>query len=137
MDAQASPAVARLYGVIVPVPDIEDAARFYGALFGQPGERVAVSRHYFDCGGVILACVVPMEGQSASAEFRPLPDLLLLRGRGPRGMLDRAREAGAGIEREIATYPWGERSFYVCDPFGNPLCFVDSATVFLGGRFVE
>jgi hypothetical protein len=34
---------------------------------------------------------------------------------------------------EIARRPWGERSFYMSDPFGNPLCFVDSASVFTGG----
>jgi predicted enzyme related to lactoylglutathione lyase len=33
---------------------------------------------------------------------------------------------------EIRTRPWGERSFYVQDPFGNPLCFVDSSTTFTG-----
>jgi hypothetical protein len=32
----------------------------------------------------------------------------------------------------IERRPWGERSFYVHDPFGNPLCFVDSSTIFLG-----
>jgi hypothetical protein len=32
----------------------------------------------------------------------------------------------------IATRPWGERSFYLRDPFGNPLCFVDAATLFTG-----
>ena len=33
---------------------------------------------------------------------------------------------------EIARRPWGERSFYVQDPFGNPLCFVDAASIFTG-----
>jgi len=28
--------------------------------------------------------------------------------------------------------PWGERSFYAVDPFGNPLCFVDQKTLFTG-----
>ena len=32
----------------------------------------------------------------------------------------------------IARRPWGERSFYLREPFGNPLCFVDSATLFTG-----
>ena len=35
---------------------------------------------------------------------------------------------------EIASRPWGERSFYMLDPFGNPLCFVDSTSVFTGGQ---
>jgi catechol 2,3-dioxygenase-like lactoylglutathione lyase family enzyme len=33
---------------------------------------------------------------------------------------------------EIARRPWGERSFYLHDPFGNPLCFVDEASIFKG-----
>ena len=37
--------------------------------------------------------------------------------------------------RSVATTrPWGERSFYLRDPFGNPLCFVDAATLFTGPR---
>lgn len=31
---------------------------------------------------------------------------------------------------QIARRPWGERSFYMHDPFGNPLCFVDEKTTF-------
>ena len=33
---------------------------------------------------------------------------------------------------EIAVRPWRERSFYMHDPFGNPLCFVDEKTLFTG-----
>lgn len=36
------------------------------------------------------------------------------------------------ILRPIQTQPWGERSFYCADPFGNKLCFVDEKTVFTG-----
>jgi hypothetical protein len=32
----------------------------------------------------------------------------------------------------IVTRPWGERSFYARDPFGNGLCFVAEETVFTG-----
>jgi hypothetical protein len=34
---------------------------------------------------------------------------------------------------QIARRPWGERSFYMSDPFGNPLCFVDATTLFTAG----
>lgn len=33
---------------------------------------------------------------------------------------------------EIAKRPWGERSFYAIDPFGNELCFVEAGTIFTG-----
>jgi hypothetical protein len=32
----------------------------------------------------------------------------------------------------VAERPWGERSFYMRDPAGNPLCFVDASTLFTG-----
>jgi hypothetical protein len=33
---------------------------------------------------------------------------------------------------EIVTRPWGERSFYAVDPWGNGLCFVQRGTIFTG-----
>src|SRR5260221_384849 len=36
-------------------------------------------------------------------------------------------DAGAIVKR-----PWGERSFYAEDPWGNGLCFVDEQTLFTG-----
>ena len=33
---------------------------------------------------------------------------------------------------EIVNRPWGERSFYAFDPFGNPICFVEESTIFTG-----
>jgi hypothetical protein len=32
----------------------------------------------------------------------------------------------------ITVKPWGERSFYCADPWGNPLCFVDEGTIYAG-----
>jgi catechol 2,3-dioxygenase-like lactoylglutathione lyase family enzyme len=51
--------ITRLYRVILPVSDIERAAEFYGLMLGHRGERVSPGRHYFDCGGTILACYDP------------------------------------------------------------------------------
>ena len=50
---------ARLFRVIMPVADVDVGAAFYGAIFREPGERVAPNRHYFRCGGTILALVDP------------------------------------------------------------------------------
>jgi hypothetical protein len=33
---------------------------------------------------------------------------------------------------EISVRPWGERSFYAEDPWGNPLCFVQTGTTYPG-----
>jgi uncharacterized glyoxalase superfamily protein PhnB len=45
-----------------------------------------------------------------------------------------AREAGCRDLGEIEVQPWGERSFCTRDPFDNPICFVDSQTLFTGSR---
>ncbi len=37
----------RLYRVILPVSNIDEAAAFYCYLLGIPGERVSPGRHYF------------------------------------------------------------------------------------------
>lgn len=50
---------AALYRVSLPVPDIAQAARFYGEV-EAPGERVSPGRHYFDCAGTILALYDPV-----------------------------------------------------------------------------
>ena len=44
----------------------------------------------------------------------------------------RAQVLGAIILDEIGTRPWGETSFYLKDPFGNKICFVQEETVFTG-----
>ena len=52
---------AKLFRVILSVSDIERAAGFYEAVLGAPGMRISPGRHYFDCGGTILACFSPGE----------------------------------------------------------------------------
>jgi catechol 2,3-dioxygenase-like lactoylglutathione lyase family enzyme len=40
-----------LYRVIVPVSNIEAAAKFYATVLGAPGRRVSPGRHCFESGG--------------------------------------------------------------------------------------
>jgi uncharacterized glyoxalase superfamily protein PhnB len=125
--------MARLFRVILPVGDIELAAKFYGELLGQPGRRVSKGRHYFDCGGVILACFDP-RADGDEFDARPNPDHFYFAVADLEAVFERARRLGCKeIDSEIKVRPWGERSFYAKDPFGNPLCFVDEGTVFMGG----
>jgi catechol 2,3-dioxygenase-like lactoylglutathione lyase family enzyme len=100
----------RLFRVIMPVTDLAEATRFYSALFGQPGFRVSAGRHYFECGGVILAV------------YDAVAD----------GESEQTGDGGLPMGR-IASRPWGERSFYMHDPAGNPICFVDEQSVYRGG----
>jgi uncharacterized glyoxalase superfamily protein PhnB len=126
--------MARLYRVILPVSDIERATVFYRELLLDEGERVSLGRHYFDCGGVILACFDP-RADGDQFDARPNPDHVYFAVGDLEAVFARAKKLPCReIEAEMKTRPWGERSFYAKDPFGNPICFVDEATVFVGIR---
>jgi catechol 2,3-dioxygenase-like lactoylglutathione lyase family enzyme len=133
-------ASVRLFRVILPVINLAEAERFYSALLAQPGFRVSPGRHYYNCGGVILALYNPgADGDDAAA--RPNFEHLYLAVDDLQAVFERAKRLG-GLSGEIgdgqlpmgqiARRPWGERSFYLTDLSGNPLCFVDEATLFTG-----
>ena len=126
-------ASTRVFRVIVPVSNIEKAAVFYGSVLEQPGVRISPGRHYFGCGGVILACFDPrMDGDPWDAT--PNPDHVYLAVPDLEACYQRVtRASGGAIRQPIQTQPWGERSFYCTDPFGNKLCFVDDRTLFTAG----
>lgn len=122
----------KLFRVILPVADIEAATAFYRDLLADPGERVSPGRHYFNCDGVILACFDP-QADGDAFESRPNPDNVYFAVGDLEAVFERARGLPCRkIDRAIETRPWGERSFYAQDPFGNPICFVDERTVFTG-----
>jgi predicted enzyme related to lactoylglutathione lyase len=126
-------ASARLFRVILPVSSIEDAAIYYSAVFGQPGIRVSPGRHYFGCGGAILACFDPRADGDAW-DARPNPDHVYFAVDDLDEYYRRVSKRPTGsVLRPIETQPWGERSFYCMDPFGNKLCFVAESTMFTGG----
>ena len=125
---------ARLYRVILPVSDIEVAATFYSHVFQDDGERVSPGRHYFDCGGVILACYSPSaDGDDGGTAWSfnenqylyfAVPDLEVIR--------TRIEEAGGHNLTEIESMPWGETLFYAVDPLGSRLSFTRGDTLFTG-----
>jgi catechol 2,3-dioxygenase-like lactoylglutathione lyase family enzyme len=118
--------------VILPVDDLDRAASFYTAILGIPGERVWESRHYFDCGGTILACFDPRrEGRDHDA--RPNPENIYFAVSDLDAVYERAKRAGCRwIDDGPEMRHWGERAFFARDPFDNPICFVDAATLFEG-----
>ena len=132
----------RIFRVIMPVTDIERAAQFYGSLLDQAGFRVSPGRHYLKCGEVILALYDP-RGDGDSTAARPNFDHIYFAVPDLETVYERAKTVG-GISEEVgdgnlpmgqmARRPWGERSFYMRDPFGNKLCFVDDAMLFSSGR---
>ncbi|MCL6443452.1 MAG: VOC family protein [Alicyclobacillus sp.] len=123
--------MVRLYRVILPVSDIEQATRFYSFVLNMPGKRVSSGRHYFDCGGTVLACFDP-KADGDSFALPPNPDHVYFAVSDLDDIYARVQETGCPIDVNIETQPWGERCFYAKDPFGNPICFVDERSVFLG-----
>jgi predicted enzyme related to lactoylglutathione lyase len=133
-------ASARLFRVILPVNDIDASAAFYSTLLDDAGMRISPGRHYFMCGGVVLALYEPRaDGDDRTP--RPNFDHVYLAVDDLPAVLTRAQHVGGlstavgdgGLRMgEMARRPWGEVSFYMHDPSGNPLCFVDAATLFKG-----
>ena len=126
-----------LYRIILQVSDGQQAAEFYTKLLGIEGRDVRGSRYYFQCGPVILAL---LDVSATGEEAKSFPDNIYFSVSDLEAVFERAKSldclstedvhgAPAG---EIVKRPWGERSFYVVDPFGNKLCFVDSTTLFTG-----
>jgi catechol-2,3-dioxygenase len=129
---------AKLFRVILQVADLDQAATFYSKLLNDPGRRIPrASRHYIDCGPVILALVDPTGG---GLEAKPIPDYIYFSVANLEEVHARASELDCLSEAdvhgssagEMVVRPWGERSFYVADPWGNGLCFVDETTLFTG-----
>ena len=130
----------KLFRVILPVSDIERAAEFYEAVLDNAGMRISNGRHYFDCDGTILACFDP-RADGDDYDMTPNPEWLYFAVDEIENVYEACKKAGATARAddvhgtpagEINTRPWGERSFYVEDPFGNKLCFVDRSTAFRG-----
>jgi len=125
----------KIFRIIVEVADLDAASRFYAELLDTPGQRHPGARHYFDCGGVILAVLDVSEGG-----MRPRP--------GPKSIYFAVDDIDAVYTRakaldalspfqvhgqpagDMLQRPWGEYSFYVTDPWGNELCFVQEGTLY-------
>ena len=127
--------MAKLFRVTVPAGDIERARAFYAHVLNVTGEQVSPNRYYFDCGGVILAILDPTQGGLTPT---PAPKSLYFAVNDLDAVHARARELGALAPYKVhgqpaaepLQRPWGERSFYVVDPWGNDLCFVAEGTLY-------
>ena len=130
-----------LYRIILQVDNLDTAEEFYGKLLGDRGRRIPrASRHYIDCGPVILA-LVDVNGEGIPGlEPKPLPDYIYFAVSDVDAVYQRAQELQCLSTEDVhgesagdlVKRPWGERSFYVHDPWGNGLCFVDENTLFTG-----
>jgi predicted enzyme related to lactoylglutathione lyase len=128
--------VPQFFRMNIEVGDLASAIRFYTELLGVEGRKQAGSRCYFECGPVTLQVV----DVSAVGEPHPAAKALYFTVADLESAHERARGLGC-LSREsvhdapgggIVVRPWGERSFYVEDPWKNPLCFVEEGTVYRG-----
>jgi catechol-2,3-dioxygenase len=132
------PQAPPLFRIILQVSNLDRAAEFYSKLLGDEGRRIPrASRHYIDCGPVILALVDVTAG---GEEAKPLPDYIYFAVKDLESFHERAKALNCLSDEDVhgssagdmVVRPWGERSFYVADPWGNGLCFVDDTTLFTG-----
>lgn len=128
--------VPQFFRLSLEVGDLGEAVTFYSRLLGVQGRTQAGSRSYFECGPVTLSVLDVSPGatphRAAKALYFTVNDL--------DAVFERAKalqclstevvhDAPAGA---IVVRPWGERSFYADDPWGNPLCFIEEGTVYAG-----
>ena len=128
--------VPQFFRLNIEVGDLPSAISFYTDLLGIEGRKQAGARCYFKCGPVTLQVL----DVSSSHQPHPAAKALYFTVRDLDAAFERAgalhclspesvHDAPAG---GIVVRPWGERSFYVEDPWKNPLCFVEEGTVYAG-----
>ena len=125
----------KLFRVTLEVADLERATQLYAALLGLDGQRHPGARHYFDCGGVIVAVLDVSRGgmpptPGPKSLYFAVDDVNAVHVRAAKlGVLAPYQVHGEPASAVI-TRPWGERSFYVVDPWGNDLCFCENGTLY-------
>ena len=131
-----------VYRITMPAGNIEESVKFYRTILDHGGDRVSPGRHYFDCDGIIVSIYDgPANGDTRAPRanedfvYFAVEDIEAThqRARAAGAVLDQTDMPGVGVLGSVTTRPWGERSFYTRDPFGNPLCFAARDTLFTSG----
>src|SRR6516165_9062490 len=128
--------VPQFFRLNIEVSDLKSAISFYSKLLGIEGRKQAGSRCYFECGPVTLQVVEVTQSHPPHAAAKALYFMV----KDLEAVFERAQELKCVASEEvhgapgggIVVRPWGERSFYVDDPWNNPLCFVEEGTVYKG-----
>ncbi len=123
----------QLFRLNIEVGDLAKAKAFYETLLGITGRAQAGSRFYMNAGPVALQVVqTPSPHRAAKSFYFTVTDLDAIHARAAslNALSDERVHGVAG--GDISVKPWGERSFYANDPWGNPLCFVEAGTVYAG-----
>jgi catechol-2,3-dioxygenase len=128
--------VPQFFRLNIEVGDLQSAISFYTSLMGIQGRKQAGSRCYFECGPVTLQVL----DVSSERQPHPAPKALYFTVNNLEEVYERAKslkclsaeDVHEAPANGIVVRPWGERSFYVQDPWKNPLCFVEEGTVYTG-----
>lgn len=128
--------IPQFFRLNVEVGDLNAATSFYTKLLGIQARKQPGRRSYFECGPVTLQVV------DVSSDHPPHPaaKALYFTVKHLEPVFERAKALGCLSPEDIhdapgggiVVRPWGERSFYGKDPWGNPLCFVEQGTVYTG-----
>ena len=126
--------VPQLFRLNLEVGNLDQAEQFYSTLLAIPGRRHGGGRIYFNAGHVTLQVVdvssVATPHPAAKALYFLVKDVDAVHARAKSlGALSKELVHGAP-GGDVMNRPWGERSFYADDPWGNPLCFVQEGTTF-------
>ena len=128
--------VPQFFRLNIEVGDLASAISFYTKLLGIEGRKQAGSRCYFNCGAVTLQVLdvssVRQPHAAAKALYFTVSDLDAAFERAKALNCLSAESVHDAPGGGIVVRPWGERSFYVEDPWKNPLCFVEEGTVYAG-----
>jgi len=129
--------VPQLFRLNIEVGDLAAAQSFYEALLGLQGRSQAGGRFYINPGSVALQVVdVSTRGATphpaAKALYFSVNDFEAVHARASALNCLSTNPVHTMNGGEISVKPWGERSFYANDPWGNPLCFVEAGTIYAG-----
>lgn len=131
-----SPDIPQFFRLNIEVSDLERAMEFYARLLSVKGRKQPGKRCYFECGPVTLQVLdvssVRQPHAAAKSLYFTVGNLEAVFGRAQELNCLSSEQVHMSHAGEIVVQPWGERSFYATDPWGNPLCFVEEGTVYTG-----
>jgi hypothetical protein len=125
----------KLFRITIEVANLDHAAALYTELLGIPGKRHPGARHYYDCGGVIVAVLDVSRGgmpptPGPKSHYFAVDDVAAVHARATKLAILAPYQVHGQPAGEVITRPWGEKSFYVVDPWGNDLCFCENGTLY-------
>lgn len=125
--------VPQFFRMNLEVGDLAAAQNFYETLFCVEGRGQAGRRFYINPGTIALQVVAPPSPQPApKALYFTVTDLDAIHARASSLNALSNEDVHGEPGGVISVKPWGERSFYANDPWGNQLCFVEAGTVYAG-----